>query len=247
MTQKLPTSWQLPETIKKRFGQKSAGKQRAMEAEDHLLLVLHEAPKPFERDRNVTFFWRNPEGQWQCSHGVKGLKPLIKHIKAYNKAEEALYEQYENAQDAEDYFNLLEEMGALRQSSKNLHTTLQSAREEIPQDLDIIDFRDWAYEIERSLDLLYENTKNALDFRIAQRAEEQTRLSLKSVESGNRLNILAAIFLPLTALASVFGMNLNSGLENSHFLSFWSVFFLGMVLGFFVLHWVIQGKWFGNK
>ncbi|MDB9311557.1 CorA family divalent cation transporter [Spirulina sp. CS-785/01] len=243
MTHKLPPSWSLPETIKQRFGERSAGKQRAMEAEGHLLLVLHHAPQPHQRDRKIVFFWRKPDGSWEASIGKKGLQPLNKHIKAYNQAEIELQQQYENAQDAEDYFTLLEEMIALRRASKNLHMTLQTAREEIPQDRDIIDLRDWAYEIERSLDLLYENTKNALDFRIAQRAEEQTRLSLKSVESGNRLNILAAIFLPLTALASVFGMNLNSGLEENAILSFWSIFFLGMVFGFFVFRWVTRGRW----
>ncbi len=51
----LPSSWQLPEEIRQRFGLKSAGKQRAMLADGHLLLVLHRAPRKGEttRDKEV--------------------------------------------------------------------------------------------------------------------------------------------------------------------------------------------------
>jgi len=41
---KVPTNWGLPEEIKRRFGLKGAGHQRAMIAEGHLLLILHELP-----------------------------------------------------------------------------------------------------------------------------------------------------------------------------------------------------------
>ena len=233
---------QLPDTIKKRFGERSAGKQRAMEAEGHLLLVLHKAPKPHQHDRSAVFFWRKPDGKWQASNGGSGIQLLNAHIQSYNQAESELQKRYEEAEEAEDYFELLEEMTPLRRATRNLRSTLQTAREMIPLDRDLIDGRDWAESIERNLDLLYENTKNALEFRIAQRGEEQNQLSLKSVESANRLNILAAIFLPLTALASLFGMNLSSGLEGSSIATFWSIFFLGVVSGFFLLRWVKQGR-----
>jgi len=100
-------SSQLPDTIKKRFGERSAGKQRAMEAEGHLLLVLHKAPKPHQRDRAAVFFWRRPDGTWQASNGGRGLQLLNDHIKAYNQAEIDLQTRYEKAEEAEDYFELL--------------------------------------------------------------------------------------------------------------------------------------------
>jgi len=96
-------STQLPDTIKKRFGERSAGKQRAMEAEGHLLLVLHKAPKPNQRDRSAVFF------------------------------------------------------------------------------------RDWAESIERNLDLLYENTKNALNFSIALRGIVSGFFMLRWVKRGQFL------------------------------------------------------------
>lgn len=240
---KLPPDWKLPDTIKNRLGQKRSGKQRAMIADDHLLLVLHRPPEPGENQRVAMFFWRHPEGNWQHSGGGVGLQPLIKHIRDYSDAADRLGHTYEQAQVAEDYFRLLEDIAPLRLATKHLHDTLQSAREGVPGDRDLIDLRDWAYETERSLDLLYENTKNALDFKMAQRTEDQTRLAMESVRAGHRLNVLAAIFFPLTAVSCVFGMNLNSGLENTSITTFWITSGLAVGLGLFVRRWVERGKW----
>ena len=237
----LPSSWALPNQIKKRFGQKSSGKQRAMVADGHLLLVLHKAPQRGQRERQGVFFWRKPSGEWDYSGRGTGIRTLFKHLKDYSLAEEKFSKDYEKAKDAEDYFQILEALSPLHRAAKNLHGTLQSAREAIPDDRGIIDLRDWAYEIERSLDLLYMDTKNALDFNMAKKADEQTKLSMQSVKAGNRLNTLAAIFFPLTAVSSVFGMNLNHGFENAPILVFWLVFLGGISLGFLIRGWVFQG------
>ncbi|MGB0560296.1 MAG: CorA family divalent cation transporter [Spirulinaceae cyanobacterium] len=240
---KLPPSWALPAAIKSRLGQRSAGKQRAMVAEEHLLLILHKAPIPGQRDRIPAFFWREPSGRWHSAGSKYGLQPLHQHLQAYTQAEAELSQQYEQAHCAEDYFALLEAMTPLRLATQNLHRALQAAREGIADDVEIIDLRDWAYELERSLDVMHENAKNALDFRLAQRAEEQTQLSMKAVELGNRLNILAAIFFPLTAVSCVFGMNLISGLEGKAITPFWLMVLGGIGLGFWVRRWVLTGRW----
>lgn len=239
---KLPSSWALPTTIKNRLGQRSAGKQRAMVAEGHLLLVLHAAPQAHEPERRAVFFWRSPSGQWQSNGGQYGLKPLIKHLQAYSDAENVLSDAYAQAHSAADFFQLLETMAPLRRASENLYSTLQAAREGIPDDGDLIDLRDWAYEINRSLTLLYESTKNAMDYNIARRAEEQTELSLAALGASDRLNIIAALFLPVTALASIFGMNLINGWETVPGLAFWLVLIVGMMLGIGVRHWVLKGR-----
>lgn len=237
---RLPSSWELPEEIKKRLGQKSAGKQRAMIANGHVLLVLHKAPQPRQREREAVFFWRNPKGEWVYSGRGKGIATLVRHIEEYSFAEQNFTQRYENAHNADDYFDLLEDMTPLLRASKHLHSTLQTAREAIKEDRDIIDLRDWSDELERGLDLLYTDTKNALDYHIAKQAEEQAKLSLQSVKAGDRLNTLAAIFFPLTAIASVFGMNLPHGLENSPIWFFWAVFFAGIVLGFLISSWIFK-------
>jgi hypothetical protein len=238
---RLPSSWQLPDQIKNRFGQKGAGKQRAMTAEDHLLLVLHKPPRPDHSLGDTVFFWRNPEGEWKYSSKGQGLKMLFTLLEEYDLAQNQLVNSYQKSRNATDYFKLLENILPLQIATKNLHIALQSAREMIIQDKDIIDLRDWAYEIERDLELLYINAKNALDFQMARKAEEQSELSLQSVKAGDRLNILAAIFLPLTALASVFGMNLRHGLENAPIILFWFVLIIGIGLGIIIRSWIFQG------
>lgn len=240
---KLPASWTLPAQIENRFGQRSIGKQRAMIADGHLLLILHQAPHADEQTRKGVLFWRQPNGTWEYSGGGIGIQPLVKHLEQYNTAEEALQTQYDRAQIAEDYFHILEAIAPLRLAAKNSSAALQVVRDGIPDDRDIIDLRDWASDIERNLDLLYENAKNALDFKIAQRAEEQTRLSNEAVVSGHRLNVLAAVFLPLTAIASIFGMNVNNGLADTPVTLFWLVALMAVGLGLLVRQWVVTGKW----
>ncbi|MEL7035186.1 MAG: CorA family divalent cation transporter [Cyanobacteria bacterium J06592_8] len=238
---KLPPTWAVPDQIRHRFGQKSAGKQRAMVADGHLLLVLHKAPQLGSRQREAAFFWRRPDGRWEASQGGVGFQLLLKHIKAYSLAEEDLTQQYFQAKTSKDYFEILENIAPLQLATQNLHRTLQAAREAIPTDRDLIDLRDAAYETERTLDLLYQNTKNALEFAIAKQSEEQAKLNLESVRTAHRLNLLAAIFFPLTAISCVFGMNLPSGLETGSPALFWIVFFFGTFLGFMVRKWVLTG------
>jgi hypothetical protein len=224
----LPTSWHLPPEIRARFGQKRSGRQRAMAADGHLLLVLHKAPQQGSRDREAIFFWRRPNGQWEYSGQGSGLRRLVDHVEAYSKAEQALSQAYARARGAKDYFRILERVGPLHHATCNLHATLQAAREAIPDDRDIIDLRDWAYDLERTLELLQADTKHALD--------------LHSVQVANRLNLLAAIFFPVTAIASVFGMNLASGLEGSSATIFWSVLLGGVVLGFVTSWWALRAR-----
>ncbi len=57
----VPEDWEVPVQIRDRFGD-SAGRQRAMVADGHLLLVLHEAPGPNDRERKGCLLWRNPAG-----------------------------------------------------------------------------------------------------------------------------------------------------------------------------------------
>ncbi|NJM64814.1 MAG: hypothetical protein HC851_03655 [Acaryochloris sp. RU_4_1] len=237
----LPANWQLPEEIKRRFGQKGAGKQRAMLGQGHLLLVLHRVPQPGSRQRQGIFFWRQPQGTWKCSEGGDGLPRLQKHLQDYSKAEQRLSQDYSKAEGAEDFFEILETLTPLCRAAKNMLDTLQAARQAVADDRDLIDLRDWVEDIDRILDLLYTDVKNALEFDLAKRAEEQTRLSLESVRTAQRLNLLAAVFLPLTALSSLFGMNLSNNLENSP-IGFWLILGLGILLGTLTQRWILQAS-----
>ena len=237
---RLPGGWELPEKITQRFGQKGAGRQRAMAADGHLLLVLHTVPEPNTDDREPMFFWRKPTGEWAFSGKGDGLNGLRKHVQSYEDAAQKMSEAYKKADSAEDYFKILDNLVPLFHSARNLHATLQDAREAAPEDRDLIDLRDAAYEIERDLDLLHADSKNALDFSMAKQAEEQARIGMQELKSARRLNMLAAIFFPLTAIAGVFGMNLPHGFEHAPIAAFWGVFVFGILLGIFTCKWVTK-------
>ena len=102
----------------------------------------------------------------------------------------------------------------------------------IPEDRDIIVARDAAGDIERAFELLQADAKNGLDFTAAQKAELQSQRSYEMAQSAHRLNILAALFFPVTAISSIFGMNFSSGLESIHGTwLFWGIIGSGFLSG----------------
>jgi len=120
-----------------------------------------------------------------------------------------------------------------------MYQALQAARETVKGDTFLIEMRDLAYEVDRTLGLLLEDARNAIQFRIAREAEEQAQSSKEAVRASHRLNILAALFFPLTAIASLFGMNLAHGMNEHSPIIFWLVFVAGTGLGFAMKAWVL--------
>lgn len=100
--------------------------------------------------------------------------------------------------------------------------------------------RDIAYDVERRFDILWQDAKNAVDFRIAQESEEQADLSKEALVASHKLNLLAALFFPLTALSSVFGMNIASGFDDAGAAMFWVIFAVGGAAGFAMKSWVTK-------
>lgn len=238
----LPSSWTVPQIFRDRLG-KTAGAQRAMVADGHLLLVLHRLPSEGQRrrDREGVFFWRDNEGKWQCTGRGAGMPMLHKHLQEHEAAVLRLEQAYEDADNAADYFAVLEALGPLRSATRGLASTLQAAREAVPGDRELIVLRDWATEIDRTASLVQLDARNGLDLSIARQAEQQVASSQAQARAGNRLNILAAVFFPLTAIGSVLGMNLTSGLEHTSPLLFWAVFAGGLLLGLVVQSLVTGG------
>lgn len=234
---KYPHNWELPDEIDKRFGTRTAGKQRAMVAEGNLLLILHRVPKPDERRRDVVFFWRKPDGTWETSEKGRGLPSLQQHVQSFIDAEEELDKEYLKAEKALDYFNIMERLAPIQRSAHNLLDTLQAAREAIKDDRDIISLRDDAASVSRNLELLNTDTQSAIDYDIAKKAEEQAVIGEQSVKATNRLNFIAAICLPLTAISGAFGMNLPIGLEKAPVALFWCVLLSGIILGIILSSW----------
>ncbi len=208
----VPEHWEVPVQIRDRFGD-SAGRQRAMVADGHLLLVLHKAPGPNDRERKGCLLWRNPAGVWAWTADGSTNHLLKKHVASFAERVEELEIQLQNAYYAADYFALLQAIAPLHRTSCNLHATLQKARDLMPDDREIIVARDAAGDTERAFELLYMDAKNGLDYTAAQRNELQSQRTYEMSVTAHRLNVLAAIFFPITAISSIFGMNFSTGLE----------------------------------
>jgi hypothetical protein len=213
MTTTLPATWVVPKLFRERLGAQ-AGRQRQMVAEGHLLLILHAPPKPDDPQRTGRFFWRAPDGQWTSDVFGSGLNALITHLEEYESLIAKLDQQEDTAATADDYFLLLEQLSPLYRATRHLHQALQEARKACPEYRELIDLRDRAYDIERTAELLYSGTKNALEFAVARRAEEQALAAHRMAVSAHRLNLLAAFFFPIATLSAVFGVNLKHGLED---------------------------------
>jgi hypothetical protein len=226
----LPATWTVPDDIIARLGE-SAGKQRPMFSSGHLLLVLHEPPGPDDTQRVGRFFWRDAEGAWKSSNLGPGIPSLRKHVAEFMERIETLDDEFQAAATADDYFRILQEVTPLFRTIRHLHATLQQAREMIPNDRELISIRDLAGAAERAAELLQTDARHGLDFTIARSAEEESRRMYQMALSAHRLNVLAAIFLPLATISTVLGMNLRHGWENSGPEAFWIAVAIGAFSG----------------
>lgn len=211
----LPSAWQVPATIRNRLGSR-VGRQRPMAAEGHLLLVLHAPPKPDDTDRVGRFFWRNPQGDWLSKDLGSGIRALGLHIDEFEDLLNKLDREEAQANTIEDYFRVLEQLAPIHRTVRNLYQVLQEARQLCPDDREILNMRDRAYALERSAELLFQETKNSLDFRMAKQAEVQARAAERMVVAQHRLNMLVAFFFPIATLTTIFGVNLQHGYENRY-------------------------------
>ncbi|MBX3434727.1 MAG: hypothetical protein KF847_15520 [Pirellulales bacterium] len=208
----LPASWEVPSVLRQRLG-RHPGKQRAMKAEGHLLLVLHAPPTADHELREGRFFWRNPQGKWAPAAMHHGQHALDELLDEYDRVLDELQEAFQKAEAARDYFNLFTRLNPLVRSLRHAHEALQSARESTPDDRQLIVLRDRAYAMVRAAELLQDDTKFALEFEQARREEEQAASAQRMAVSAHRLNVLVACFFPVATLAAIFGMNLRHGLE----------------------------------
>lgn len=226
----IPTNWAVPSKFRSRLGE-SAGRQRCMAEEGHLLLVLHAVPEPGDSQGTARLFWRDPKGGWRSSGQGSGVAPLRALLGEFEDATDALERKLGVAGLAQDYFDVLRASTPLLRTARHLHRALQEARE-ASDDRELINLRDRAGEVERAAELLVSEARDGLGFTAARQAEEQAARSTELSRQSNKLNAIAAVFLPITALASVFSMTLTSGLETwSAPYVFWGVVGAGVALG----------------
>lgn len=229
----LPKLWTIPDSIRNRLG-REPGPQRAMLEEGHLLIILHQLPQPDEHQRKPALFWRSPEGEWKTNLQGTGLAALNDHLRTYDHKLTELEDAENLASTATEYHTVLEKLAPVLRSSRGLHRTMQQARELVKSERELINFRDQAAAIERNSELLLQDAQFGLNFTVARQAEAQAATARQMAATAHRLNLLAALFLPLTALASVFGMEIHSKLPDTQ-ANFWLICVCGILLGLVVM------------
>jgi len=232
----LPADWDLPSSLRARLGH-TVGRQRVMHEGGHLLIVVHRVPDPSVDERTGCFAWREPQGRWRSVQGREGLVALRETITEYGKTLSGLDDRLERTPSVDEHFEILEHLSPVARAARHLHATLQRAREACPNDRGLIDLRDLAYGVERRAELLAADARFALDRTLARISHEHTQASWRGAHAADRLNRLAALFLPLGTAAAVLGMNVQTGLE--HLDPPWPMVII-MGLGLMVGAWLSQ-------
>ncbi|MBM4358651.1 MAG: hypothetical protein FJ096_11145 [Deltaproteobacteria bacterium] len=230
----VPRDWDVPPRIRQRVGVQ-AGRQRAIVAEGHLLLVVHAPPQENEIARPARLFWRAVDGAWRASGpGTEnGLRQLRDHLDTLEASILALDAKVDAATSAREFFEVLHAATPLHRTTRNLHRALHDARSEI-EDRALLALRDEANDLERAAELLVGDARNGLEYTTARSAEEQARSAAEAAKAQHRLNLLAALFFPITAIGSILGINMKTGLEGSSPGYFWLVLAVALAIGFVI-------------
>src|SRR5262245_5924719 len=154
----LPQDWSVPDQVRDRLGN-SAGRQRALKSDGHILLVLHAPPGPDDIARRGRFFWRHPEGTWRAAPAAERVANLETHLADYRGQIEQLEHAEDEARKARDYFELLDRLAPLSRSIRHMYDALQDARDAAADDRELIVARDQAYDLNRRAELLHEDLK----------------------------------------------------------------------------------------
>lgn len=201
-----------------------------MDEDGHLLLVLHEAPRPEDDElRKPALFWCQPSGEWKSFPESGGLTALDAHLASYLRSVHALDEAVEAASSPRQYFGVMKHVTPLQRATRNLSAVMQEARAARPDERRLINLRDTAGDLERGIDLVAGDAKAGMEFALAENTEEQARFAHEATLEARKLNRLAALFFPLATLAGIFGMNPPSDVMSLP--GFWIVLAIGVSVG----------------
>jgi hypothetical protein len=237
----VPKTWDLPEALRVRLGDQ-AGKQRLMDEDGHLLLILHRVPKPEDDEtRHPVLFWRTPEGEWKSTASGPGLVSLEGHLAEFRHYIHALDESVEAARTPREYFDLLRAINPVLRTTRNLLAVMQEARKARPNERKLIVLRDHAVDLERAIDLAANDARAGMEFALAESNEAQAQEARLANQEARRLNRLVAFFFPLATLVAIFGM--EEPARVLAFPGFWAVIGVGLAIGAFL---VLTGKGVGK-
>jgi hypothetical protein len=209
------------------------GTQRFLPGEKEALLIVHEVPEPAVPEREALVFWRRASGEWSGPGGSSGLREIGELLGRYQAVIDDYEAQIDETEEVSRVFGIIRHAGPIARSLRNLAAALDAAVQQSPDEGVLIGLRDWARETSRAGELLYHDAKLTLDFWQAESAEDHQRAAERLNVIVYRLNLMAGLFLPLLALASLFGMNVEipDALQGW----FWWIVLVGLGLGCVVL------------
>ncbi len=226
----IPHNWQVPASISARVAE-VPGTQRCLEADGHLILILHKLPTPASAQRYVRLFWRSPDGTWASDDLGAGINALQRHVTEFNDRVLKLEEKEHGATSPEEYFQIRREVTPIYRSAQHMSATISRSYEMFQDDRGLLACRNLAATVERTAELVKEDATYGLEYFMAKQAESQAL-------AGHRLSLIAAIFFPILVVASIFGMNLEHGFEHKAPLLFWLLVASGIVIGM-VMNFVV--------
>jgi hypothetical protein len=223
----------LPKGIQDRLGAQY-GSQRVIDGgEEEYLIILHDVPKHNVKKRKHVLFLKK-KSAWFTSESENKLSTMNALIERYKVKLDNLDNLYDSTDSCDGLLKLMEEVLPISRAAHNMFEAIQHARKLMGKDL--IDLRDLSSDIARNYDLLYQDCKNKIDFIQIKKQEALEEITRKNLSATNKLNVLMATFLPLTAISSAFGMNFVSGHINNILVVAISVVSLG--IGFSVKTWI---------
>lgn len=228
----VPKTWTLPDSIRRRLGDEM-GRQRLMDEDGHLLVLLH-LPPTSEQDelRQPAVFWRNAEGEWKSYPQSGGLAALHALMADYKSRAVELDDQAESATAPRDYFEVMRELHPLHRTSRNMLAVMEDLRKARPHERELIILRDQAVGVERAVEMALADARTGLEFTVAEAGQTQAREAHLAAAETRRLNRLVAFFFPIATLAAVFGINPIDEVLGMPGLP--ALIFIGVALGFAV-------------
>ena len=101
-----PTIWDLPFDIRRQLSGRG-GRQRAIAADNHLMLVLNRVPQPNSDQADTVYFWRNRDQKWHFSErGGGGFGALETVVQQYEDRIVELEEALAAAKDSRARFQV---------------------------------------------------------------------------------------------------------------------------------------------
>jgi Mg2+ and Co2+ transporter CorA len=212
-------------------------RQRYLSEGDCFALILHQLPAPDSEERVPCLFVSQSTPTTAPLEAVKGPYQGIKPLLADYDAElDTLEDALESTSDLQLLFDLQQRLIPTARSLRNAVRVLEGAHVAHRKHRGLTATLEYAHELGRDLDILEASLATKIDNQQSRILLQQAQATARLEEKNHRLNMILAMFLPLTALTSAFGMNLDSGLDTTWVPYFWSVWLVGLSLGVVMLY-----------